>query len=244
MNRKTPSRTNKQQISTKTTIGSKLHARVNSLKNLNPPEVNHSEKIKRDEINRFAREIAGEEGLKIITCIDCNGTTDDQIEKTTSMKIAEIRSVLNHLHSYGLVEYAREKNLQTGWFTYTWKLNMDRALQNFISMTKREYERLHTKLAVGDGAQVYECGKGCSGEKIDFDKALEVTFKCPGCNTKLAVANYDVELKRLEEKIKLLTEIKNHTPVASRPASISPQVAEKTRTTSVELAKLPTLSRR
>ncbi|MFH0713491.1 MAG: hypothetical protein V1722_02820 [Candidatus Micrarchaeota archaeon] len=156
-----------------------------------------------DHVNEFVREVAGEEGLKIVSCMGDCGTTDDKIEQNTKMKIAEIRSVLNHLHSYGLVEYSREKNLQTGWFTYTWKLNTNRALQNFLNSKKREYEQLRVQLARGEGGQVYRCTKNCGC--FEFEKAVENSFRCPSCRGKLNSVDQDEELQKLERKITTLS---------------------------------------
>ncbi len=162
-------------------------------------------------VDSFVNEVAGKEGLKIVSCIGCEEVTDEKIEKQTKMKIAEIRSVLNHLHSYGLVEYKREKNLQTGWFTYTWKLNTNRALQNFVTIKKREYKQYKARLENGDGAQIYKCSKNCGG--IEFEKAIEYSFRCPDCKGKLNIVNQEEEMKELEEKIEFLQKIsKDYTP--------------------------------
>lgn len=173
-----------------------------------------------EHISTFVREIAGEEGCKIISCIGGSEVTDEKIEQNTKMKIAEIRSVLNHLHSYGLVEYRREKNMQTGWFTYTWRLNPNRALQNFIASKRREYESLKTKLAAGDGTQIYKCGKACT--TLEFEKAVEYSFRCPGCRGKLNVLDQEEELHKLEQKINTLVNISVTTaaPETARPSVI------------------------
>ncbi len=155
------------------------------------------------QFNDFIRELAGDEGVQIINCIGAEGTTDDKIENTTQLKIAEIRSVLNHLHSYGLVEYTREKNLQTGWFTYTWRLNTNRALQNVLTNKKREYEQLRQKINGGDSAQLFRCQKSCNC--LEFEKAIEFSFRCPACRGKLNAVDQEDELKKLEKKINSLS---------------------------------------
>lgn len=175
-------------------------------------------------IDNFVREIAGDEGCKIISCIGRSEVTDERIEQSTKMKIAEIRSVLNHLHSYGLVEYKREKNMQTGWFTYTWRLNPNRALQNFITAKKREYETLKTKLAAGDCAQAYKCSKLCA--PVEFEKAVENSFRCLGCRGKLNALDQEEELRRLEQKISTLTTITSATPELATPPK-TPGLGEK-----------------
>jgi len=70
-------------------------------------------------LRHFISEVAGEQGVAIANSIG-DGATDEKIEQKTNIRIAEVRSILNHLHSFGIVEYLREKNLFNGWFTYTW----------------------------------------------------------------------------------------------------------------------------
>ena len=96
-------------------------------------------------ISDYVKNVAGMKGLKVVKSIG-GGATDETIEDKTQFKMAEIRSLLNVLHNHGIVEYTREKNLQTGWFTYTWKVNADRAFKNFILVKKNEYVDLRKKI--------------------------------------------------------------------------------------------------
>jgi transcription initiation factor TFIIE subunit alpha len=155
-------------------------------------------------ISYFAREIAGNVGAKIVKSLG-DGVTDEKIEQKTSLKIPEIRSTLNKLHNFGIVEYTREKNAESGWYTYTWKLNIDRALRNFLSFKKKEYEELLRKANSLDGAVVYECRKGCIG--LPFDAAIERNFSCPKCGSVLKCSGKERDLEKLEEKIRAVEKI-------------------------------------
>lgn len=173
-------------------------------KTLTPAEIKLNEQ-RTKQLVTLVQELAGENGAKIVKSIGDEAVTDDKIEKGSGLKIAEIRSVLNHLHSYGLVEYSKEKNMQTGWFTYTWKINSNRALSNFLAMKQNEYRQLKSKLQTQDGAQIYACGAGCV--KIPFDEAFETQFKCPACAKKLNFVDFQEELTHLETKINALNQL-------------------------------------
>ncbi len=167
-------------------------------------------------LHEFVFESIGNKGLQILLCMG-DGATDEIIEEKTKLKIAEIRSILNHLHSYGFVEYTREKNMQNGWFTYTWKLNIDRAMQNFLLIKKREVEKLKSGLETEDGAVFYRCRKGCG--KHDFDNAMEIRFRCPACNSDLKFLDNKQELKKAEVRIKAIEKIlssRNQMPNEAR----------------------------
>ena len=152
----------------------------------------------------FITELAGSKGLKIARQIG-EGATDEHIEKKTKIKMSEIRATLNILHNCGIVEYTREKNMKTGWFTYTWKINPERAMRNFLAIKQKEYTGLHKQMSSEDGAMFYKCKKGCA--RLAFDVAMENKFKCPKCSSKLHFANNAEEIKGLEKKIKTLQQI-------------------------------------
>ena len=154
-------------------------------------------------IQEFVGERIGDNGIQILNCVG-EGATDEKIEEQTKFRISEIRSILNHLHSYGFVEYTRSKNLSNGWFTYTWKINMDRAMQNFLTMKKREYAELSNSLPSEDSV-IFSCRKGC--DRFSFDEALERQFKCAFCKTDLRVFDGSSERKKIESKISALEKI-------------------------------------
>ena len=153
------------------------------------------------QLQSFVAESIGDNGLLVFNSVG-DGATDEIIETKTSLKLSEIRSLLNHLHSYGFVEYTREKNMQNGWFTYTWKLNMDRAMQNFIMLKRKEYERLKTTLSREEAMVFYKCRKGCS--HIEFELAMEQRFKCVDCKCELKPADNAAEMRKIEQQYAVL----------------------------------------
>ena len=160
-------------------------------------------------LDDFVMDSIGEKGLAVLHSMG-DGATDEIIEQQTQLKVAEIRSILNHLHSYGFVEYTREKNLQNGWFTYTWKLNRDRAMQNFLMMKRRECEKLRSTLSGGEGATIYGCRKGCT--RAEFERALENKFKCLTCKNDMRTVDNKKELKHVEQKISALEKLLSAHP--------------------------------
>ncbi|MBI2445758.1 hypothetical protein HYV43_05200 [Candidatus Micrarchaeota archaeon] len=157
-----------------------------------------------EQIFSFAQEVSGDRGFQIAQTLG-EGATDEKIEKKTKLKVAEIRATLNQLHQHGIVEYTREKNMSNGWFTYTWRINPDRAMRNFLTAKKREYEKLRNRMTSEETVLFYKCRKSCT--KLDFDKAMEYGFRCPECNGKMAYAQNQGEVKMLEDKINALEQI-------------------------------------
>lgn len=157
-----------------------------------------SDGIKR--ITPFVKGVSGLKGLKVVTSIG-DGATDEQIEDKTNFKMAEIRALLNQLHEHGVVEYNREKNLQTGWFTYTWRVNPERAFKNFIGLKKREHAALHQQLTAEENTVFYQCKKTC--RKMAFDIAMETQFKCPKCDGKMNAFDNKKEIESLRKQLEI-----------------------------------------
>jgi len=160
----------------------------------------------------YVKEISGWKGVKIIKSLYENGegATDEKIEQETKIKTAEIRNLLNVLHKYGLVEYHREKNLNSGWFTYTWRCDANRAFQNFIQAKKLEYEELARKTADAEKTMFYKCRRGCV--QLPFDDAMEKQFRCPKCNSKMNFYDNKRDVKAIETRIKTIEKILKTIP--------------------------------
>lgn len=159
----------------------------------------------KEQFDLFVQEVSGPKGLKVVKSIG-EGTTEDFIEKGTKFKLSEIRNVLNILHNHGIVEYNREKNLNTGWFTYTWRVNMNRAMQNLLAQKKKECELIKNQLdGAGDSAVIYKCPKGCA--VMFFDQAEKSDFNCPSCTTKLKYSNGTKQKKEMETKLNVIEKI-------------------------------------
>ncbi|MCL5011392.1 MAG: hypothetical protein M1594_00660 [Candidatus Marsarchaeota archaeon] len=167
-------------------------------------------------LNSYIKEIYGNSGVKILNAMEENGdnsTTDEALEKKTKLKISEIRSSLNHLLSYGIVNYTREKDEKTGWYTYMWKLNPSKAAYNILNRKKTGLETLRNKLSQ-EGAVFYTCDKNC--DYLEFEEALNNRFKCPVCERKLKYVEPPSKLKQLNKKIDYLNNLYNQVVESSK----------------------------
>ncbi len=144
----------------------------------------------------FVSERAGGEGLKVVKAIG-DGATDDVIEDKTKFKVSEIRHLLNVLHENGIVNYTREKNMQTGWFTYTWYFDVERTTQNLLRAKRRQLANLMTRLAEERSKDFYQCSKKCRPH--GFEEAFDNGFKCSECGCRLKPEKDSHKEKRLNE---------------------------------------------
>lgn len=130
----------------------------------------------------FARqlliELAGENALEIVRNFYGN-QSDEELAKKLKIKISDVRATLNKLHSEGLVNYSRDKDNETGWYSYSWSLNKEK-IENWVSITLREKNDL-SKYAIDH----YFCPTCRSDSVVSFDIATESQFKCQRCGKDL-----------------------------------------------------------
>lgn len=121
-------------------------------------------------------ELGGENTLSIIKALP-EVPNDENISKKLKIRISDVRASLNKLHNDGLVAYLRDKNSETGWYSYAWVLNEDRIRKWVVDQQASKASQFSC-----NGVDVYFC-KDCGlGSATRFEAAIENKFKCPVCS--------------------------------------------------------------
>jgi transcription initiation factor TFIIE subunit alpha len=119
--------------------------------------------------------VGGENALAILRNFSPN-ITDEKLARSLKISISDVRATLNRLHNEGLVKYTRERDNETGWYSYSWSLNAERIKEWTEQHIKNQKIDLDSK---GDH---YFC-PCCGIDTITpFEKAVENNFKCPKCS--------------------------------------------------------------
>ncbi len=120
--------------------------------------------------------VGGENALAIVRNFSGN-QSDEDLAKRLKIKISDVRATLNKLHNEGLVNYIREKDSETGWYSYSWSLNHERM---------EKWATIHNNLLGSfngeSGSEYYFC-PACGAESItNFESAAGCEFRCERCN--------------------------------------------------------------
>ncbi len=119
--------------------------------------------------------VGGENALAVIRSFSKN-ISDEELSKKLKMRISDIRATLNKLHNEGIVNYNRERDSESGWYSYSWSLNAIR-LQQWIEENCNE-----KKLWLYSSGDHYFCSTCGLESTISFEKAIECQFKCVKCS--------------------------------------------------------------
>lgn len=146
-------------------------------------------------IRHWFIEAGGENCLEIIKYLPML-QNDEELAKKLKIKVSDIRASLNKLHNFGFVTYMRDKNNETGWYSYIWMLN-EEMIKRWVIERIKEQELRRPQ----EGTDFYFC-KECGVESMmKFENASECLFKCPMCNFRLDFLDKEKfeQLKKLNE---------------------------------------------
>lgn len=163
-----------------------------------------------DPFVKIAALIGGDEYLKVArSLLNTEDATDEEIASSTGLRINIVRKVLYDLFGKALITGIRVKDEKKGWFVYRWRARKDE-VDNFIENQKKKIvERLQQRLEYENSADFYHCGN-TDCQKLTFETALDLSFKCPTCGKLVNLAKNDKLKKSLQTKIDQLNEDLRH----------------------------------
>lgn len=159
-----------------------------------------------DTFVKIASLLGGEEYVKVARALLNNeDTTDEEITSATGLKINTVRKVLYDLFNRALISGIRVRDEKKGWLVYRWRVKRDN-VDTFIELQRRKIlERLEIRLRYEESNQFYHCDND-KCQRLTFEQAVDVFFKCPSCKMPLNVVDNTELKKALEVKIKELRE--------------------------------------
>ncbi len=154
-----------------------------------------------DETLKKAAALFGEEAVRVVEILGkVDETTDFQIADQTQIRLNTVRRTLYRLYDHSLVALRRNRDKETGWFIFHWRLQPDQ-LEGFIFNQKRRVlEKLETRLRYEKSHEFYSCQtQGC--RPLPFEQAFEVLFRCPTCNKPMSYVTNNKIIEILTRKI-------------------------------------------
>ncbi len=149
----------------------------------------------------YLKRAGGENALTVmrLTVEMGNAVTDEQVAEKMGVKVTVVRAVFNRLHYWGIADYTKTRNEETGWWTYTWFLVKDKIKEAVLDELKEKEDELRKKLEELDQFMFFVCPEGHVREP--FEVAMEYDFRCPECGVELQPLDVDAEKKRINEAL-------------------------------------------
>ena len=90
-----------------------------------------------EELLKASKLFGGEDATKVIKALQkLVEAADDEIAKEADLSLNIVRKVLYKLYDHSLITCTRERNDQTGWYTFRWQIQPSQ-LDAFIRIRKR-----------------------------------------------------------------------------------------------------------
>ena len=126
----------------------------------------------------------GENSIHVIREFETQ-MSDEEIAQKSGIRASEVRVVLNKLHSFGLATYVRNRDRNSGWYSYIWKLNNEHVPALMNQIRKEGSEETTVPEMVEDGKEHYGCLVCGPSKRFDFDQASGLQFRCDQCGQNL-----------------------------------------------------------
>jgi transcription initiation factor TFIIE subunit alpha len=156
-------------------------------------------------INDTVTEAVGEDAIPVIEFLrNKKNISEFIIAEKTNIEIHMVRNILYRLQRFNLATYKRKKDSKKGYYISYWTFNPKRIkdligeLQNQKLASLRE--RLEREERNING--FFLCPNTCV--RLDFDKSIELDFKCPECGSLLVQQDNSKTIDNIKEKIKEL----------------------------------------
>ncbi len=137
-------------------------------------------------------------------------TSDDFFTQHLDCKITVIRSILNKLHFYGIVNYDKIKNENSGWFTFKWHMDYEKLAKLVLINNLDKLDSLKISCKKYEEYQMFTCTNKC--KDFEFEVAAHYNFYCPMCNENLNVLD---QAKKQSEIKELIANIENENAILS-----------------------------
>ncbi|MBN1160312.1 MAG: hypothetical protein JXA43_03760 [Candidatus Diapherotrites archaeon] len=160
-----------------------------------------TEIIGRPRIQEIISAIGGRNAIDLLELMitEKKGAIDEVYAEKLSLKITEIRTILNRLHYRGLVEYQKTRDEKSGWYTYTWGIKKVEIANLLKKKLQEELEKYQEKLQANESYMMFSCSNDC--HKVPFEIAAEYEFRCPDCTEEMKSLDEAEEAEKIRDII-------------------------------------------
>jgi len=154
-------------------------------------------------LKKIVRELVSEEAIPLVEYLKGKTKISEfVISEELEMEIHKTRFFLYKLLDHNIVSFIRKKDKIKGWYICYWDLNEDVINHLDQKIKDEKMDKLQERLKREEENQFYLCRNACA--RMDFDRAMEFTFKCPECGEIMHQQDNTKTIDFLKERIKEL----------------------------------------
>ncbi len=151
---------------------------------------------------RTVAEVVGVEAVPIVQYLKGKKNISEfKIAESINAEVNSVRKMLYGMQNSNLVSYYRKKDRQKGWYISYWTLKPESFGVLATATRQQKLQQLRERLQKEElnKGLFYICPTLCV--RLEFDKAADISFKCPECGSALQHQDNGKTIAQLMERI-------------------------------------------
>jgi len=146
--------------------------------------------------------LVGEEGMNVVLKMPEEEVTDEDVAIVTEVPLNIVRRTLYILFENRLATYRRERNKDSGWLTYLWKIDLSGTNELLENEMNKLLNNLKLKLDFEEDNMFYICVNNCG--RFMFNIVAETEYLCPSCGEEVIFEDNEKVKQSMRKRIREL----------------------------------------
>ncbi len=171
--------------------------------------------------NDIIEEIAGKDVISLVDLIKGKSLVSEfKIAEKMAMTVNHVRNMLYKLDAYSLVESARKKDKNKGWYVYYWTLDLNKLRDLAVKLKQEKIDSLKARIEKEESGTFFVCPD--KHIRMSLENAMESKFRCTECDLPMkkddnlkVITSLKKQIEKLTKEVNALKEL-NIKPVSER----------------------------
>ena len=151
-----------------------------------------------DVVQAYLAEVVGAEGMPVAMNPVEEEIVDEDLAEELDLDPKIVRRTLFILYENDLASYRRDRDEESGWYTYLWSFEYDNIPGKLNDEMRKLRSALDDRIEYERQNEFYICD--IDGIRFEFEEAMDLSFNCPECGSPLEPMENDELVEAMEER--------------------------------------------
>lgn len=157
-----------------------------------------------DVVQAYLAEVVGAEGMPVAMNPVEEEIVDEDLAEELDLDPKIVRRTLFILYENDLASYRRDRDEESGWYTYLWSFEYGNIPDKLNDEMRKLREGLDERIEYERQNEFYICD--IDGIRFEFEEAMDLSFNCPECGSPLEPMENDELVEAMEVRHEELEE--------------------------------------